>query len=83
MRGTKLTPNAVEPGTFQEHMQGLHRGQTDLTTQPATRAINPAARVFTETAPAEVPTPPRPPEDGNAPTTRPATAPAARDRPMD
>jgi general secretion pathway protein D len=84
VRGTKLAPNAVEPGTFQHQIEGLHRGHTDLTTQPATKAINPAARVFTETAPAEVPTPPRPPEDGNAvPTTRPATGPAARDRPTD
>ncbi len=26
MNGLKLTPNAVEPGTFQEHMRGLQRG---------------------------------------------------------
>ncbi len=33
-RGTKLAPNSVEPGTFQEHMQGLERGQIPET-QPA------------------------------------------------
>jgi hypothetical protein len=26
LKGTKLTPNAVEPGAFQEHMEGLQRG---------------------------------------------------------
>jgi type II secretory pathway component GspD/PulD (secretin) len=26
LRGTKLTPQAVEPGTFDEHMRGLERG---------------------------------------------------------
>jgi len=33
MRGTLLTPAAVSPGTFQEHMEGMQRGNT---TQPAT-----------------------------------------------
>jgi hypothetical protein len=27
-RGTKLTPNAVEPGTFDEHLRGMRRGAT-------------------------------------------------------
>jgi type II secretory pathway component GspD/PulD (secretin) len=31
--GLRLTPNAVEPGVFQEHMQGLQRGAA--TTQPS------------------------------------------------
>jgi general secretion pathway protein D len=40
MKGTKLTPNAVSPGTFQEHMQGMRRGDAknpvgEPTTQPA------------------------------------------------
>ncbi len=35
MNHTKLTPDAVEPGTFQEHMMGMQRGQTPQT-QPAT-----------------------------------------------
>ena len=26
LRGTKLTPQAVEPGTFDDHMRGLERG---------------------------------------------------------
>ena len=36
-RGTKLTPNAVEPGTFNEHLRGLNRGVTPRGpgTQPA------------------------------------------------
>ncbi len=43
MNGTKLTPNAVQPGTFDEHLKGMQRGKTtdepntDLTT-PATEA---------------------------------------------
>ena len=32
LRGTKLTPNAVEPGMFDEHMRGLERG--GATSQP-------------------------------------------------
>jgi general secretion pathway protein D len=28
MRGTRLTPNAVAPGAFQEHMEGMRRGST-------------------------------------------------------
>jgi len=31
LRGTRLTPNAVEKGTFDEHIRGLERG----TTRPA------------------------------------------------
>ncbi len=33
MRGTRLTPNAVAPGAFQEHMEGMRRGAT----QPSTK----------------------------------------------
>jgi general secretion pathway protein D len=33
MKGVKLTPNAVEPGTFQEQMRGMQLGGS--TTQPA------------------------------------------------
>ena len=28
IKGTKLTPNAVSPGTFQEHIEGMRRGAT-------------------------------------------------------
>jgi general secretion pathway protein D len=38
LRGTKLTPNAVEPGTFQDHLRGMLRGggiQTQPSTEPA------------------------------------------------
>ena len=34
MKGTQLAPNAVAPGMFQEHMQGMERGGA-ATTQPA------------------------------------------------
>jgi len=34
MKGTKLTPQAVEPGAFDEHLKGLQRGQAPAT-QPA------------------------------------------------
>ncbi|MDB5302987.1 MAG: putative type secretion system protein, partial [Phycisphaerales bacterium] len=39
MRGTKLTPNAVEPGTFDDQMRGMHRGDVHEapSTQPATQ----------------------------------------------
>jgi general secretion pathway protein D len=37
MRGTRLTPGAVEPGTFEDHMHGVHRGATSET-QPANGA---------------------------------------------
>jgi general secretion pathway protein D len=76
MRGTTLTPNAVEPGTFQQHMEGMRRGQTEITTQPATRSVGPAARIFTET-PTPITAPPPPPPEGGA-TTRPATGPTGR-----
>jgi type II secretory pathway component GspD/PulD (secretin) len=29
LQGTKLTPTAVEPGTFDEHMRGLKRGSAE------------------------------------------------------
>ena len=34
MKGTKLTPNAVEPGAFDEHMRGMQRGAAP-STQPS------------------------------------------------
>ena len=42
MKGTKLTPNAVEPGTFEEHMRGMQRG--GATTQPTETPPPPATR---------------------------------------
>ncbi|MDB5332402.1 MAG: gspD 1, partial [Phycisphaerales bacterium] len=41
MRGTKLTPNAVEPGTFEDHMRGMHRG--DVLEAPASQPAGPPA----------------------------------------
>jgi general secretion pathway protein D len=34
MKGLKLTPSAVSPGVFDEHMRGLQRGTTQPTTDP-------------------------------------------------
>ena len=50
MKGTKLTPNAVEKGDFEDHLKGLHRGasndlrlhqpaSTDITTPPSTQPL--------------------------------------------
>jgi len=39
-KGTTLTPKAVEPGTFDEHMQGMRRGQS-----PQTRPAGPVSPV--------------------------------------
>src|SRR5665213_3596636 len=36
MNGTKLTPGAVEPGMFQDHMKGMNRGNIPES-QPSTR----------------------------------------------
>ena len=35
LRGTKLTPNAVAPGEFQDHMRGMQRGDSGI--RPTTR----------------------------------------------
>lgn len=44
LQGTKLTPNAVAPGMFQEYMRDMQRGAaTQPTTAPATHASPPAA----------------------------------------
>jgi len=40
VNGLKLTPNAVEPGTIQEHMRGLERGGGS-TTQPVPQLVLP------------------------------------------
>ena len=34
MKGLKLTPSAVAPGVFDEHIRGLQRGSTQPTTNP-------------------------------------------------
>jgi type II secretory pathway component GspD/PulD (secretin) len=47
MNHTRLTPNAVEPGTFQEHFNGMQRGQTPQT--------QPAASSTIEFAPVDAP----------------------------
>ena len=41
MGGTRLTPNAVAPGVFDEHMRGMQRGATTLEAKPADRPFPP------------------------------------------
>jgi type II secretion system protein D len=53
-RGTKLTPKAVAPGTFQEHMDGLQRGRSPAT-RPA-EPISPINSIDLNTAPEAGPT---------------------------
>jgi len=40
LKGTKLTPNAVAPGVFDEHMRGMKRGEA--TTRPSDMSKSPA-----------------------------------------
>ena len=59
LRGTRLTPNAVAPGTFDEHMRNMQRGSV-----PSMQQANPRPPVF------EPETTSKPSSDV-APTTRP------------
>ncbi|MDB5289423.1 MAG: gspD 1 [Phycisphaerales bacterium] len=59
MRGTKLTPHAVEPGTFEEQMRGMHRGDV-----PETRPAAPATQPVIEMGAATTQ-----PSDAAGPTT--------------
>jgi hypothetical protein len=40
MKGMKLTPNAVQPGMFQDYMRDMQRGTTQPTTEPATKPVD-------------------------------------------
>ena len=40
VKGTQLTPRAVAPGTFQDHMEGMQRGGVAPTTSPATQPVS-------------------------------------------
>jgi general secretion pathway protein D len=46
MHGLRLTPNAVEPGVFQDHLQGLERGRasTNPSTMPSSIYIPPPTK---------------------------------------
>ena len=63
--GTRLTPRAVQPGTFQEHMEGMRRGQGPgvQTTQP----VDPVNSIDLSA-----------PQERRFPGTQPSTAPADR-----
>ena len=39
MKGTQLTPGAVAPGTFEDHMQGHAPRRANSSTQPATQPV--------------------------------------------
>jgi general secretion pathway protein D len=54
MRGTRLTPRAVAPGVFDEHMRGMRRGDVPQT-QPTTRPDEPVVQF--EPAPPPAPAP--------------------------
>jgi general secretion pathway protein D len=48
LKGTKLTPGAVEPGIFDDHIRGMQRGATTITpTDPATN-LTPTTRPASE-----------------------------------
>jgi len=66
LRGTKLTPDAVDPGTFDQHMQGMRRGDI-----PATQRVNPRPPVFDPDPPTTQPMP-RVPIQPVVPATAPA-----------
>jgi general secretion pathway protein D len=59
MRGVKLTPNAVEPGTFQEHLRGMRLGGS--TTAPSLQDLT------EPTAPPDTSLEPSLPGDHNEP----------------
>jgi general secretion pathway protein D len=51
MKGTRLTPHAVAPGTFDEHLRGMSRGsvpETQPTTQPNSLQFNPESGSTTQ-----------------------------------
>ncbi len=54
MRGIKLVPSAVQPGTFQEHMRGLDRGAT---TKPSEKIYVPLPSTSGEDAAPQPPLP--------------------------
>ena len=64
LKGTRLTPNAVEPGALDEHLRGLDRGnipQTRPATQPAGPSLEfePGAEPATQRATQTLHLPPR------------------------
>ena len=52
MRGTKLVPNAVSPGTFQDQIRGMERGEA--TTRPGDHPSNVHTDIHTEVHPSDV-----------------------------
>jgi general secretion pathway protein D len=54
LRGTRLTPNAVGPGMFDDHLRGMQRGG-EPATQPAGRVTSPVLEVQHETEPTTQP----------------------------
>jgi type II secretory pathway component GspD/PulD (secretin) len=51
LQGTKLTPNAVDPGMYEEHMRGLQRGATKVVPRGGSRINAPTPAATQPTAP--------------------------------
>jgi general secretion pathway protein D len=66
MRGTKLTPNAVSPGVYDEHRIGMQRGATKVIPRGGSRV--------TTQAPMHEMKPPQPGEEGQAQPQQPGQA---------
>ena len=83
-RGTRLTPKAVGPGVFREHLRGMQRGRNSSATQPArptTQVYRPRSTQrpkVPDTRPAEPAKPPTEPNPRAEPAPDPALQPAAQ-----
>ena len=58
--GTILTPNAVGPGVFDEHLRGMERGSTTQPYAPRPSVVEPAASQPSNSAPVVQPAEPPP-----------------------
>ena len=54
MRGTRLTPRAVAPGVFDEHLGGMRRGEVPQT-RPSTRPEEPVVQFESAPPPTTAP----------------------------
>ena len=77
--GTKLTPKAVEPGAFQEHMKGMEQGATSRPPDTPPSGTPPAGTPPASTPPAEAPSSGLPPVETPPPAETPRAGPAPGD----
>jgi general secretion pathway protein D len=54
LKGTQLTPNAIGPGTFEDHLRGMQRG-AEPSTQPGNRIAPPVMEFHQEAEPTTQP----------------------------